>query len=72
VAVEGLLHGNVDRNDADKTRDLILSMLESSGGAGLARKKYPPVSMLRIPSSVGTANVVVLPSKDPEEPNTAC
>jgi len=73
VAVEGLLHGNVDRNDADKTRDLILSMLESSGGAGLARKKYPPVSMLRIPSSsVGTHNLVVLPSKDPEEPNTAC
>ena len=71
LTVEGLIHGNIDRSGAETTRDLLLRMLDSSGGAGLARKNYPPVSILRIPA-VETPHLVVVPSKDPEEPNTAC
>ena len=71
MSVEGLIHGNIDRNGAVKMKDLILGMLDSSGGAGLSRKKYPPLSILRIPA-VETPHLVFAPSKDPEEPNTSC
>lgn len=70
-AVEAFFHGNAAQADADKAKDVLLDMLNSSGGAVLPRKKYPPQSVLRIPS-VDKPNLVVVPSKDSEEPNTAC
>lgn len=72
VAVEALFHGNVDRYDANKTKDLILDMLNVNGGSALSRKKYPAQSVLRMPSVVDNPNLIVVPSKDPEELNTAC
>jgi secreted Zn-dependent insulinase-like peptidase len=70
-AMEALLHGNFDHADAVQARDLLNGMLVEAGGAGLARKKYPPQSVLRIPT-VDKASHIMLPSKDPEEPNTTC
>jgi nardilysin len=71
VSVEALFHGNANRLDAEKVKAAILTMLDSSGGADLPRKKYPPHSMLRIPC-LANANTITVPSKDPDEPNRAC
>lgn len=70
-AVEAFYHGNVDRKGANEAKKVILEILGSDGGAGLARKRYPPQPMLRIPEAVQPQWVVV-PSKNPEEPNTVC
>jgi len=72
-AIEGLYHGNVDRSDADKAKDLILNMVGKAGKPGLPRKKYPPQSVFRIPTSGPSKPIprIVAPSKDPAEPNTA-
>lgn len=70
IAVEGLLHGNFDREGADDLKTLILSSLKESGPCELSRKQYPAQSVLRIPSSK-TPSIIVVPSKDPQEPNTA-
>jgi nardilysin len=70
VSVESLLHGNFDRENADDVKTLILSLLKESGPCELPRKHYPPQSVLRIPTSK-TPSVILVPSKDPQEPNTA-
>jgi secreted Zn-dependent insulinase-like peptidase len=71
IAVESFYHGNADRKEADRARDLILQLLDSIGATGIPRKKYPPQSVLRIPS-VFEANRITVPSKNIEEPNTSC
>lgn len=70
-SVEALLHGNADRSDANAAKDLLSGILETTGGAILPRKKYPAQSVLRIPA-VDVSIPLLLPSRDPEEPNTAC
>lgn len=84
LAVEALYHGNADKSDAEHAKQLILDMLNKSGSTnGLARKNYPSQSVLIIPfpkssepsselpsSSPSPWNLTV-PSKDPDEPNTA-
>jgi secreted Zn-dependent insulinase-like peptidase len=72
LAVECLFHGNVDRTDAEDAKKLILSMIAQSGtDSGLPRKQYPPQSVLRLPPVADASNAIVVPSKDPTEPNTA-
>jgi secreted Zn-dependent insulinase-like peptidase len=72
VAVEALIHGNVTREDADKAKNMVLRLLDADKpGTGLSRKNYPAQSVLRIPRVDGISQIVV-PSKDPAEPNTAC
>lgn len=70
VSVESLLHGNFDHKGAEDVKTLILSLLKESGPCDLPRKLYPAQSVLRIPASV-TSTTIVVPSKDPQEPNTA-
>jgi secreted Zn-dependent insulinase-like peptidase len=66
-----LIHGNVAKEDAHIARNSLLNLFDVSGGAVLARKQYPPQSVLRIPL-VETPNLIVVPSLNPHEPNTTC
>lgn len=70
-AVEAFFHGNVDRDDADRARDLILSILNESGGTSLPREKYPAQSVTLVPRSL-TPHLLTTPSRDHSDPNTSC
>jgi secreted Zn-dependent insulinase-like peptidase len=66
-AIEAFYHGNADMTDALKAKNMILDLVGES--AGLSRKKYPAQSVLKVPFGLTPTNVV-LPSLDPNEPNT--
>lgn len=67
IGVEGLYHGNVDKNDANHAQQEILSLLKASGGGGgLARKKYPRQYVLLVPMK---NQVLRCGAKDPTDPN---
>jgi len=68
-AVEALYHGNASRLDADRGKKLILDLIESAGGPGLSRKKYPSQTIVRIPNDSAPFRITT-PSKDLSEPNT--
>lgn len=71
-AIEALYHGNVDQNDANEAKDLILKMVNESGGGGLPKKKHPKEPVMKIPpTEAQDAGTLILPSIDPTEPNTA-
>lgn len=71
-AIEALYHGNVDQNDATGAKDLILKLVDESGGGGLAKKKYPKEPVIKIPPSLAqSSGILVIPSLDRTEPNTA-
>ena len=70
-SVEAFIHGNVAKDGANKTRDALLSLVSTVNSVGLARKQYPPQSVLRVPD-VMTATHIIVPSFNPSEPNTSC
>lgn len=71
-AIEAFYHGNVDQSDATEAKDLILKLVDESGGGGLAKKKYPKEPVAKIPPTVAeSVGSLLLPSLDPTEPNTA-
>ena len=62
----------MNQNDAEGAKNLILQMVDESGGGGLPKKKYPKEVILKIPPmEAQNAGAVILPSLDPTEPNTA-
>jgi secreted Zn-dependent insulinase-like peptidase len=69
-AIDALYHGNVDRNDADAAKNLVLKLVDESGGGGLPQKKFPTEPVTKIPPLL-TQDSIILPSKNPTEPNTA-
>lgn len=69
VGVEAFCHGNLHRADADATKDLLLKLMNDSGGGGLPKKKRANISVLKAPLT-DTYNVVTVPSRDPSDPNT--
>ena len=70
-SVEAFMHGNVTREDANKARDALLNLVATVNCVGLARKQYPPQSVLRIPN-VLTPSQIIVPSFNPNEHNTSC
>lgn len=68
IGVEAIFHGNVDAKDAEKAKKEILAQLERKEGAGLARKKYPPQPVLRLPPKSHTVKCL---AKDATDPNSA-
>jgi nardilysin len=66
-AVEALLHGNEDEDDAKR---ISTTLLRYTSATGLARKNYPPQSILKIPS-VRSPTILRVPSKNPDA-NTTC
>lgn len=69
LAIEALYHGNVDQSDAVNAKNLILKLVDESGGGVLSKKKYPAEPVIKIPLS--EPRTVILPSKNTTEPNTA-
>lgn len=71
-AIEAFYHGNVDEKEASKAKELILKLVNTSGGAGLPKKKYPKEPVMKIPLTVSnSASNLTIPSLDPTEANTA-
>ena len=70
-SVEAFIHGNVAKDDAHTARDALLNLVSTVNSVGLARKQYPPQSVLRIPN-VLEATQIIVPSFNPSEQNTSC
>ena len=71
IRVEALYHGNVDESDAKNAKELIESLMESSGGSGaLPRMKFYSQKVSQLPQASAPIYVTV-PSKDLESGNTA-
>jgi secreted Zn-dependent insulinase-like peptidase len=71
LGVEVLFHGNVTEADAKQAKGMVESILLKAGiSAGIPRKKYPPQTMLKLPQ-VKTPSLLVVPSKEHHDPNTA-
>jgi len=72
IGAEALFHGNVDKADATRAKNEIISLLESSNGdrgsGGLAKKQYPTHLVLQLHAK---AFSLTLAAKDPTETNAA-
>mmetsp|Transcript_25023 Transcript_25023/g.38696 ORF Transcript_25023/g.38696 Transcript_25023/m.38696 type:complete len:904 (-) Transcript_25023:2329-5040(-) len=70
VCSEALLHGNCDKADATRTETIITTAINKSGTGGFAKKKWPYQQVIKVPLKEHN-HVLVAPSNDPNEPNTA-
>jgi nardilysin len=68
ISVEGLYHGNCDKEDAIALAKNIDALLTRSGGAPLARQQKPSDAINAIPSS---SPRILIGSKNVTEPNNA-
>ncbi len=70
LSIEALFIGNVDVNDAEAAKELITKAAVSS--KGLPKNKHPKQEVLIVtPTNNANVHNVVVPTIDPQEPNTA-
>lgn len=70
VTVEAFLHGNCDQADAIRTEKIITKAINKNGNGGFAKKKWPYQQVIKVPLK-NQNHILVAPSNDPNEPNTA-
>lgn len=68
-SIEGLYLGNVDTNDANNAVKLISTLISSC--KGMEKKKHPKQEVLIVNSPKSASHHVIVPTIDPNEPNTA-
>uniref|UniRef100_A0A7S4UXX9 Peptidase M16 C-terminal domain-containing protein n=2 Tax=Ditylum brightwellii TaxID=49249 RepID=A0A7S4UXX9_9STRA len=70
VSIEAFYHGNVDHSDALTAKELVLNALTASGSCDIPKENYPLQHVLKAPL-VTDDHIVVTPTKDSKEANTA-
>lgn len=68
-AIEALYLGNVDAKDAEDAKELISSFVSSC--KTMEKKKCPKQEVLIVSSLNTGAHQIIVPTVDPQEPNTA-
>lgn len=69
LSIEALYIGNVDINDANTAITLISNAAASS--TGISKNKQPKQEVLVVTPKQEVHHVIVVPTIDPQEPNTA-